>query len=115
MVLPIGGWKFDSGVPASLGDHGFRCGAPRSRTAPSGFGSGRSDLCDGSLGGECSGSFAGDEEWRGAAPHPDPAQEIFFFGLVREALQAGDISEELLRDEIAKGHLRSDAMKLIDC
>lgn len=57
----------------------------------------------------------GDYKFAGTyAAHPDPAQETFFFGLVREALQAGDISECLLRDEISKGHLRSDAMALID-
>ncbi|MCP4209919.1 MAG: hypothetical protein GY764_00430 [Halieaceae bacterium] len=48
------------------------------------------------------------------AAHPDPAQETFFFGLVREALEQGDISESLLQDEIAQGHLRSDAMALIN-
>jgi len=56
----------------------------------------------------------GDYRFAGTyAAHPDPAQETFFFELVREALEQGDISESLLLDEIAQGHLRSDAMELI--
>jgi hypothetical protein len=46
-------------------------------------------------------------------PHPDPRQEAFFFGLVREALDDGEISEALLRDEISQGHLRTDALELV--
>ena len=47
-------------------------------------------------------------------PHPDPKQETFFFNLVREALEDGEISEAQLQDEIAQGHLREDAMRLIE-
>ena len=46
-------------------------------------------------------------------PHPDPRQEAFFFTLVREALEDGEFTEALLRDEIAQGHLRQDALELI--
>ncbi len=46
-------------------------------------------------------------------PHPDPRQESFFFGLVRDALEDGVLTEGLLRDEIAQGHLRADAMSLV--
>ncbi|MCB1704348.1 MAG: hypothetical protein KDI17_05765, partial [Halioglobus sp.] len=45
--------------------------------------------------------------------HPDPNQESFFFNLVREALEDGELSESLLQDEIAQGHLRPDAMQLV--
>ena len=45
--------------------------------------------------------------------HPDPNQERFFFGLVRECLEKGVISEDLLRDEMAKNHVRHDAFELI--
>ena len=45
--------------------------------------------------------------------HPDPDQESFFFNLVREALEYGEISETLLRDEIHHGHLRPDAFQLM--
>ena len=45
--------------------------------------------------------------------HPDPNQESFFFNLVREALEDGELSESVLQDEIAQGHLRPDAMQLV--
>jgi hypothetical protein len=45
--------------------------------------------------------------------HPDPRQESFFFGLVREAMEDGELTEALLRDEIARGHLRPDALALV--
>jgi hypothetical protein len=45
--------------------------------------------------------------------NPDPNQENFFFGLVRECLDKGIISEELLREEMAKNHLRHDALELM--
>ncbi|WP_206609491.1 glycosyltransferase family protein [Thiohalobacter thiocyanaticus] len=46
--------------------------------------------------------------------HPDPNQEAFFFGLVRECLDQGVITEDLLREEMAKNHLRHDALELLD-
>jgi hypothetical protein len=45
--------------------------------------------------------------------HPDPKQEAFFFNLVRECLEDGELTEDLLRDEIAQGHLRADALDLV--
>jgi hypothetical protein len=45
--------------------------------------------------------------------HPDPRQEKFFFGLVRDALTDGVISEDQLREEMAQGHLRPDALELV--
>ncbi|MFT4613928.1 MAG: hypothetical protein ACI9NT_001070 [Bacteroidia bacterium] len=45
--------------------------------------------------------------------HPDPAQEAFFFGLVREALDDGVVTAQMLRDEMDQGHLRHDALELI--
>jgi len=57
----------------------------------------------------------GDYKFAGTyAAHPDPAQERFFFGLVREALDDGAIDEAMLHDEIAQGHLRPDALELIE-
>jgi len=44
--------------------------------------------------------------------HPDPNQERFFFGLVRECLEEGVISEAMLRREMARNHLRHDALEL---
>lgn len=46
--------------------------------------------------------------------HPDPAQERLFFSLLREALEAGDVDETLLRDEMRRNHLRHDALELIE-
>jgi hypothetical protein len=46
-------------------------------------------------------------------PHPDPAQERFFFSLVRECLELGELTEDGLREEIDKGHLRKDALELV--
>lgn len=47
------------------------------------------------------------------AKHPDSKQELFFFSLLREALEDGDISLRFLRSEIKKQHLRPDAFTLI--
>jgi hypothetical protein len=46
------------------------------------------------------------------APHPDPRQEALFFGLLRECLESGSVSEELVREEIARSHVRRDALEL---
>lgn len=56
----------------------------------------------------------GDYKFAGSyAPHPDPKQEEFFFGLVKECLDKGILSETQLRDEIEQGHLRTDALQLV--
>ena len=47
-------------------------------------------------------------------PHPDPKQEAYFFGLLRECVDKGVISETLLREEMAKNHIRHDALELLD-
>jgi hypothetical protein len=46
--------------------------------------------------------------------HPDPNQERFFFGLLRECLERGLVTEEMLRDEMRDNHVRHDALELID-
>ncbi|MFK7974709.1 MAG: hypothetical protein AB8C02_01145 [Halioglobus sp.] len=56
----------------------------------------------------------GDYKFAGTyAAHPDPEQEKFFFGLVKEGLEDGVLTESMLQDEMSKGHLRQDAMELI--
>ena len=56
----------------------------------------------------------GDYKFAGTyAAHPDPRQETFFFGLAKEALEDGEITEAQLQDEIAQGHLRTDALQLV--
>ncbi len=46
--------------------------------------------------------------------HPDQRQEQFFFGLLRECLEKGHVSEELVREEIRKNHVRKDAFEVLD-
>jgi len=46
--------------------------------------------------------------------HPDPKQEQFFFGLVRECLEKGIVSESLVRDEMRQNHVRHDALQLVE-
>jgi hypothetical protein len=45
--------------------------------------------------------------------HPDPHQEQFFFGLLQECLDCGHVSEELVREEIRKNHVRHDAFEVL--
>ena len=47
------------------------------------------------------------------AKHPDPAQETFFFDLVRECLEDGVLTEAQLREEMRQGHVREDALQLV--
>jgi len=47
------------------------------------------------------------------AEHPDPNQVNLFFGLVRECLDKGVLTEERLRNEMARNHLRHDALDLV--
>jgi len=47
-------------------------------------------------------------------PHPDPAQERFFFGLLRECLAEGVISRAVVEEEIEHRHVRGDALALVD-
>jgi hypothetical protein len=46
--------------------------------------------------------------------HWDPKQEQFFFGLLRECLEEGVISEEMLRDEMERNHVRHDAFEVLE-
>ena len=48
------------------------------------------------------------------SPHPDPNQERFFFGLLRECLERGIVSEALLREEMRQNHLRHDALEVLE-
>lgn len=45
--------------------------------------------------------------------HPDPNQEAFFFGLLRECVDNGSITEDFLREEMQRNHIRHDALDLI--
>ena len=46
--------------------------------------------------------------------HPDPNQERLFFGLLRECLDAGQITEAELRAEMEQNHLRHDAFEVLE-
>ena len=46
--------------------------------------------------------------------HPDPNQERFFFGLLRECLEKGVVSEALLREEMGRDHVRHDALEVLE-
>ncbi len=46
--------------------------------------------------------------------HPDPQQERLFFGLLRECLESGTISEAFLHEEMGRNHVRHDAFDVIE-
>ena len=46
--------------------------------------------------------------------HPDPRQEAFFFALLKECVEAGDISTADIEHEMSLNHVRHDALKLLD-
>jgi hypothetical protein len=45
--------------------------------------------------------------------HPDPRQEQFFFGLLRECMDQGLVDESRLRQEMSNNHIRHDALEII--
>lgn len=47
-------------------------------------------------------------------PHPDPNQERLFFGLLRECVEKGIVSEEMLREEMRQNHVRHDAFEVLE-
>jgi hypothetical protein len=47
-------------------------------------------------------------------PHPDPKQEQFFFGLLREALAANAFPLSVVEEEIEYRHVRPDALALVN-
>ncbi len=47
-------------------------------------------------------------------PHPDPNQERYFFGLLKECLEQGVVSEAILRNEMRRDHVRHDALDVLE-
>ena len=45
--------------------------------------------------------------------HPDQNQERLFFGLLRECMDKGIVTEQMLRDEMARNHVRHDAIEVL--
>jgi hypothetical protein len=46
--------------------------------------------------------------------HPDANQEKFFFGLLKECLEQGIVTEKMLRDEMKQNHVRHDAFEVLE-
>jgi hypothetical protein len=46
--------------------------------------------------------------------HPDPAQEQLFFGLLKECLATGRVSEDMIRREMLRNHVRHDAFEVLE-
>jgi hypothetical protein len=46
--------------------------------------------------------------------HPDPKQEAFFFGLLRECLEKEIVTEERLRDAMKQNFVRHDALQMLE-
>ena len=48
--------------------------------------------------------------WR----HPDANQEKLFFGLLRECVDEGIVTEAMLREEMRLNHVRHDAFEVLE-
>ncbi len=46
--------------------------------------------------------------------HPDRAQERYFFGLLRECIERGIVTEDVLRDEMRRKQVRGDALEVLE-
>ena len=46
--------------------------------------------------------------------HPDINQQHFFFGLLKECLEKGIISEDFVRNEMRQNHVRHDAIEILE-
>ena len=46
--------------------------------------------------------------------HPDRRQEELFFTLLHECLENGTVTEDFIRQEMAKNHVRHDALEILD-
>lgn len=46
--------------------------------------------------------------------HPDRNQERLFFGLLRECLEQGSVTEAMLAEEIRQNHVRHDALRVLE-
>ncbi len=47
-------------------------------------------------------------------PHPDPNQERYFFALLKECVEQGLVSEDEIREEMRRNHVRHDALEVLD-
>lgn len=59
-------------------------------------------------------SLFGHYRYRGTyKPHPDRRQETLFFALLKDAMKAGVVDEALLKEHMAKNHVRHDALEVL--
>jgi hypothetical protein len=47
-------------------------------------------------------------------PHPDPNQQNLFFGLLKECIDEGTVTEEMIREQMNQNHVRHDAFEVLD-
>ena len=47
-------------------------------------------------------------------PHPDPNQQNLFFCLLKECIDQGTVSEEMIREQMNPNHVRHDAFEVLD-
>jgi hypothetical protein len=52
--------------------------------------------------------------WGKYKKHPDPRQEAFFFALLKECVETGQISCQEIETEMRHNHVRHDALAVID-
>jgi hypothetical protein len=45
--------------------------------------------------------------------HPDRHQEDYFFGLLRECLENGSVTEAMVREQMQRDHVRHDAIEVV--
>jgi hypothetical protein len=55
----------------------------------------------------------GFRKWGKYKRHADPRQEALFFAYVKECLENGSLKESVLREHMAKNHVRHDAFDLV--
>jgi len=46
--------------------------------------------------------------------HPDKTQENFFFGLLKECVEAGTVTEDLVKEHMQANHVRHDAFEVME-
>ena len=46
--------------------------------------------------------------------HPDANQQQLFFGLLRECIDLKLVTEDMLRNEMQRNHVRHDAFEVLD-
>lgn len=51
--------------------------------------------------------------WGKYKKHPDPRQEAFFFALLKECLDSGQISRQQIEAEMRSNHVRHDALEVM--